>query len=136
MQPFFIDFSEVSEPPIANGTIINIQFGQNVHNKFERQASAWRDMVLGRVNNTLGHCKGKIFDEIHLEPNSSKHQEYTLTLKDATAHAVEAFRARVQNAGEVIENFYFVEISFLSLFGRITVESNRNTMTEVCKGSY
>ncbi len=58
----------------------------------------------------------------------------TLTLKDATAHAVEAFRARVQNAGDVIENFHFVEIFFSSLFGRMTVESNRNTMTEVCTG--
>lgn len=116
---------------MANGTIANVQFGQNVLDKFHREAAAWRRNVLSRVNDTVVRCKGKIFDEIHLKPNSSKLQEYTLTLRDPTA--VEAFRERVQSLGEGIEDFHFVELSFLSLFARMKVESNRKTMTEVCK---
>ena len=130
MRFFFTNFSEVSKPPVANDTIVNIQFGQNVLNKFDWEAAVWRENVLGRINDTLVRCKGKIIDEIHLEPNGSKHQEYTLTLRDSAA--VEAFRSRVQSKGAGIEDFHFVEITFVSLFGKITVESNRNTMTEVC----
>lgn len=126
---FFTKFQEVNEAPVANGTIANIQFGQDTLNRYDQQAISWREMVLGKVNDTLVRCKGKIFDEIHLEPNGSKHQEYTLTLRDPAA--VEAFRARVRSRVDDIEDFHFVEISFVALFARMKVESNRQTMTEV-----
>ena len=134
MRFFFTSFSEISDSPIANDTIVNIQFGQNILNKFDREAALWKANLLSRVNDTLLRCKGKIFDEIHLEPNGSKHQEYTVTL--SAAGDVEAFREHVQSSGEGIEDFHFVEISFLPVFGRMTVVSNRNTMTEVCLEPY
>ena len=131
MSFFFTKLQAVTEAPVANGTIANIQFGQDTLDRYDQQAISWKERVLGRVNDTLVRCKGKVIDEIHLEPNGSKHQEYALTLRDSAA--VDAFKARVLSREDDIEDFHFVEISFIALFARMKVESNRKTMTEVCE---